>query len=298
MQSFRWIGIAAVVLAAMLWGTTGTVQALLPEGRDPLAVGALRLVFGAFGLLSMALLQPQSRAGLFRLPLRGIIFAGVAIGAYNLFFFYAVTLAGVGVGTAVAIGSAPIWATLWERFAQGRRQGPLRLLGQAVSILGVGILGYGGGGAEGAVLGLLLALLAGGCYAAYSLATSSLSGQASSTAIAAATFSVAALVTAPVLAFVPLDWMGETSAWIGLAFLGFGATALSYALYTWGLMRVAASTAVTLALAEPVTAWLLATLVVAEPVTLQSLSGVVMILAGLGVVTVVRGDQGKRPEQD
>lgn len=293
MQSFRWIGIAAVVLAAMLWGTTGTVQALLPEGRDPLAVGALRLLIGALGLLSMALLQPQSRAGLFQLPLRGIIFAGAAIGAYNLFFFYAVTLAGVGVGTAVAIGSAPIWATLWERFAQGRRQGVLRLLGQALSILGVGILGYGGGGVDGATHGLLLALLAGGCYAAYSLATSSLSGQAPSTAIAAATFSVAALVTAPVLAFVPLDWMAEASAWAGLVFLGFGATALSYALYTWGLMRVAASTAVTLALAEPVTAWLLATLVVAEPVTLQSLSGVVMILAGLGVVTVVRADRNK-----
>ncbi|MDE4133739.1 DMT family transporter [Phaeobacter sp. QD34_3] len=288
MQGFRSIGIASVVLAAMLWGTTGTVQTLLPEGRDPLAVGALRLIFGAAGLVLMALIQSASRRGLLRLPLRGVFFAGVAIGGYNLFFFYAVTLAGVGIGTAVAIGSAPIWATLWERFALGRRPGPLRLLGQAVSVLGVGTLGYAGGGVEGALLGVVLALMAGGCYAAYSLATSSLSGQAPSTAIAAATFTVAAVVTAPVLFFVPLDWLAGSAAWSGLIFLGLGATALSYALYTWGLMRVAASTAVTLALAEPVTAWLLASLVVAEPVTLQSVAGALMILAGLVVVTLVR----------
>lgn len=288
MGSFRWMGLGAVILAAMLWGTTGTVQALLPAGRDPLAVGALRLLFGAGALCILALMQPKNRLALRHLPLPGVLFAGVAIGSYNLLFFYAVALAGVGIGTAVAIGSAPIWATLWERFAQGRRPGPLRLMGQGMSVLGVGLLGYAGAGEGGALSGVILALLSGGCYAAYSLATSRMGGTLPSTVIAASTFTVAALVTAPVLFMVPLDWLAGPSAWTGLVFLGVGATALSYALYTWGLTRVTASTAVTLALAEPVTAWFLATIVVGEAVTPGGLTGVVMILTGLLVVTLFR----------
>ena len=113
-------------------------------------------------------------------------------------------------------------------------------------------------------------------------------GTLPSTVIAASTFTVAALVTAPVLFMVPLDWLAGSSAWTGLVFLGVGATALSYALYTWGLTRVTASTAVTLALAEPVTAWFLATIVVGEAVTPGGLTGVVMILTGLLVVTLFR----------
>ena len=35
-----------VLLAAMLWGTTGTAQALAPPGATPLAVGTVRLTFG------------------------------------------------------------------------------------------------------------------------------------------------------------------------------------------------------------------------------------------------------------
>jgi DME family drug/metabolite transporter len=52
------------------------------------------------------------------------------------------------------------------------------------------------------------------------------------------------------------------------------------------LRHVAASTAVTLALTEPVTAWVLATVVVGEPLSAQKVLGAVLVLAGLTVVTV------------
>lgn len=283
----RLVGVLAVILAAMLWGTTGTTQALLPEARVPLVVGALRLLVGALALLALAMARGDSRRGLSHLPWPEVLFAGVAIGLYNLLFFYAVSEAGVGVGTAVTIGSAPIWATLWEVLSQRRLPAPVRLVGQALSVIGVGLLGFASGGAGGSALGVALALMAGACYAGYSLATSRAGGRVPSTSLAAATFCVAALLTLPVLFVLPLGWLATPSAWGGIVFLGVAATALAYALYTWGLTRVAASTAVTLALAEPVTAWLLATLVVAEPVTLQTALGAVLILIGLVVVTVI-----------
>lgn len=285
MKDPRWLGILAVIGAAILWGTTGTVQAGMSVGRDPLAVGALRLIFGAGALILLALGSAASRRAVARLPWGGIICAGIAIGGYNLLFFQAVSGAGVGIGTAVAIGSAPIWATAFEIVIRGQWPGPLRAAAQGVSIGGVVLLGLTGDGPGGFSFGIFLALGAGGCYAAYSLMTSHIGRHAPATAIAAATFTVAALVTAPVLFVVPLDWLAGPLNWSALLFLGVGATGLAYALYTWGLTHVAPSTAVTLALTEPVTAWLLAALVIGEAVTPQGALGVVAILAGLVVVS-------------
>ncbi|WOI56472.1 DMT family transporter [Palleronia sp. LCG004] len=284
----RFLGVAAIVAAAILWGTTGTVQALLPETRDPLAVGALRLVIGAAALAALALVQ---RTGLPRgLPLPGLLLAAGAIAGYNLLFFHAVTLAGVGIGTAVTIGSAPIWTSLYEFMVERRAPGRLRGAGQVLSIAGVALLGIAGGGV-GSAPGIALALAAGACYASYSLATSRLSGQAPSTLVAATTFGLAAILAAPVLLIFPPVWLDTAVSWGAIAFLGIGATGLSYAFYTWGLGHVAASTAVTLALAEPVTAWLFATWIVGEPVTSRSLAGVGLILAGLALVAIVPRDQ-------
>lgn len=283
----RLTGVAAVVAAAILWGSTGTTQALLPEGRDPLAVGALRLVFGAAALIALALSQPECRRAAAHLPWRGIIFAGVAIGAYNLFFFWAVSEAGVGIGTAIAIGGAPVLATMFEIAAEGRWPTRLRAAAQCVSIAGVGALALAGGeDGQASLFGALLALAAGASYAAYSLTTSRIGRRAPSAALAAATFAVAALVALPALFVAPLGWLSGGGTWGALLFLGVGATGLSYALYTWGLTRIAASTAVTLALMEPVTAWILATTVVGEPITPGKAAGAALILFGLAIFTL------------
>ncbi|WP_124111762.1 EamA family transporter [Palleronia sp. THAF1] len=276
-------GIAAVIAAAVLWGTTGTVQALLPPDRAPLAVGALRLAIGAVSLIVLAAVQ-IGRIPLRTLPWPGIIAAGIAIGGYNLLFFRAVSEAGVGIGTAITIGSAPIWATVVETVQTRHLPRPIRLLGQALSITGVAVLSASGE-VTASTLGIALALGAGACYAAYSLITSRISHRAPSTAIAAATFTVAALVALPVLAITPIAWAAAPAPVAALLFLGIGATGLSYALYTLGLGRVAASTGVTLALAEPVTAWILALLIVGESATLPGMSGVALILIGLVLVT-------------
>lgn len=286
----RAFAIAAVIVAAMLWGTTGTVQALLPADRDPLAVGALRLVIGALALVALALTRPNAKAAFASLPRRAVCFAGLAIGGYNLLFFHAVSAAGVGIGTAITIGSAPVFATAYEMVVLRRPPGWARGAGQVASIAGVALLALTGTAAPGAGIGTVLALGAGGCYAAYSLATSAGGGRVPPLMLAAATFSIAALAVSPVLIVAPLGWITPQS-WMPLLFLGIAATALSYALYTWGLRVVAASTAVTLALAEPVTAWLLASLALGEPISPRTALGAGLILAGLAIVATARPER-------
>ncbi|MDD9742404.1 MULTISPECIES: DMT family transporter [Marinovum] len=282
----RMMGIAAVIAAAALWGTTGTVQALLPEGKQPLVVAALRLSFGAAALIFLAALRPESRRAFRALPPAVVIFAGLAIGLYNLLFFWAVLETGVGVGTAIAIGSAPLWVTAYEIGIKRQLPDRLRVFGQAISICGAALLVLSGADAGASGFGIALAALSGAAYAAYSLATSRISQRAPSATVAAATFTVAAVAVLPVFLIVPLGWLAAPGIWPAMLFLGICATGVSYALYTWGLGRVAASTAVTLALIEPLTAWALATVVVGEVLTPAKLAGAVLLIAGLAIVTV------------
>ncbi|GGE52924.1 DMT family transporter [Actibacterium pelagium] len=284
--SHRMMGVGAVVLAALLWGSTGTIQTMLPADRDPLAVGALRNLIGAAALLVLAFAGRQSRGAFSALPWGRVCAAGVAIALYNLSFFGAVSQVGVGIGTAITIGSAPIWATLMEIAFARLFPTRLRLLGQTLAIAGVVILVLAGVGGGTTPQGIGLALTAGICYATYSLITSGIGLRAPSATVAAATFSVAGLFTLPLLFVLTLDWLWSAEALAAILFLGVIATGLSYALYTWGLRHVAASTAVTLALTEPVTAWILATVVVGEPLSAQKVLGAALVLAGLTVVTV------------
>ncbi len=293
-MTVRLAGISAVLCAAVLWGTTGTLQTLLPADREPLVVAAIRLAVGALSLLAMALLAGDSRRAFAHLPLRPVIAAGMAIGLYNMLFFVAVTQAGVGVGTAIAIGSAPVWVTLYEALRLGRLPGPLRAFGQAISILGAALLVLDSGGGA-SVGGMVLAAAAGAAYAAYSVATGGLGGRVPPATLAAGTFTVAALIAAPAFIALPVAWAADPTAWPALAFLGVVTTGVAYALFTRGLARVATSTAVTLSLMEPLTAWLLAIFVVGEAVTAQRLIGAGLVFAGLALVTLAPGGR-KTPQ--
>lgn len=288
----RQTALFAVLLAAVLWGTTGTFQSFLPDTREPLVVGAVRLWVGAASLMLLALAHPVSRRSFGQVPCGPLLLAGGFIGLYNLLFFAAVLRAGVGIGTAITIGSAPLWVALYEGVVLRQRPSARKLIGQALSIIGAALLVVSGQAEGVEPLGLVLALGAGLSYAIYSLASSSMSPHAPSSTIAASTFALAALVATPVFFFVPSAWALEGSAPGTLLALGLLSTGVAYALYTWGLKAIPASTAVTLALAEPLTAWLLAAFVVGEPVTALKVAGAALLLIGLYVVSTEKRAEG------
>lgn len=286
------LALCAILAAAVLWGTTGTLQSFLPVTREPLVVGALRLAIGALSLLLLASLTRGALAALRDLPKIPLLVAAIGMAAYNLLFFAAVARAGVGLGTAVTIGSAPLWVAAYEALVLRRAPSCRKALGQALAISGAALLVLSGAQSGVTPLGLILAAAAGLSYASYSLASSNMVAHAPSATIAASTFTLAALFTAPVFAFVPWHWALTGTAPATLLALGLGSTGLAYALYTWGLKALPASTAVTLALAEPLTAWVLALVVVGEAATLLKLAGAALLLAGLYVVTTDKRAEG------
>src|SRR5690554_3847273 len=91
-------GVALVVGAGVLWGTTGTAQALAPAGVDPLSLGAARLLVGGGALLALALWR-GALGGLTRRDWPRIALAAACVAAYQPLFFAGVARAGVAIGT-------------------------------------------------------------------------------------------------------------------------------------------------------------------------------------------------------
>ncbi len=275
-------GAGQILLAAALWGTTGTTMALAPAGADAIGVGALRLLIGGLALALVAHLNGDfRRAG--PLPLRTLASAGLMIAIYQICFFNGVARNGVALGTLVAIGSAPMLAGLLEWRLYGVRPGKRWLLATALALLGCGLLllPVDGLSARVELSGLLLSLGAGLAYAWYALASKQLLTQMPPNAVVAAIFLPGALILLPLLVWTDLTWVGQTSGMLVILHLGLVTTAVAYLLFARGLRHISTAAAVTLTLAEPLVAGMLGVLLLDERFGGRSLAGMLALGAGL-----------------
>ena len=280
-------GVWLILAAAVLWGTTGTSQALAPEGSSPAAIGALRLLLGGSALAVSAYL----RGGLRRhsWPVVQTLAAGGFIALYQISFFGAVAKTGVAVGTIVAIGSSPVFAGILEYLSRRKKPGGRWYLSTFVAVSGCLLLLLQSGDVRVDGLGILLALAAGFCYASYALGIKMLLPGRSAEDVTAVVFCLGALFLSPVLFRADLHWLGQVNGWLMMLHLGLIATALSYWLFASGLATVPASTAVTLSLAEPMTAAVLGVLVVGERLNLAAGCGLFLILSALLLLILPAG---------
>ena len=274
-----------VLLAAACWGTTGTAQSFAPPTLPAYWVGALRLAVSAL-FFAAVVLATRSGGGWRGLPFKPVMLAGASMAAYNLAFFAGVRASGVAVGTAVALGSGPIWAGLLQAL-RGQRPDARWWLGTVLAVAGGVAMVGSGGGATGQPLsaaGLALCLLAGLSYAVYALVNATLVAHAAPSLVTGAVFTLAALIALPAAALIagPVTLTARDlaiAAWLGVV-----ATGIAYLLFSHALRHVSGATGVTLALAEPVTAFALAVAVVGERPGWAAAGGGLLVLAGLGVV--------------
>lgn len=269
---------AAVLLAAVLWGTTGTAQRLAPSSASPLAFGAVRLAVAALFLLGAG----WARSGLkFKgLPARQLLIASVGMALYQPLFFTGVRITGIAVGTAVTLGSAPVIAGTLEWALYGKKPNASWWIATLFAVAGASLLlGGEAGGTD--TLGILLAIGAGGSFAVYTLASKRLLERHSSDTVSATVFSLSALWLSPLLFIFDLSWLGTWNGAAASLHIGIAATGIAYLLYTYGLARLPASTAVTLSLGEPLTASLLGVFLFGESLNAPAMLGAALLLGGI-----------------
>jgi len=281
-------GLALIGLAAVSWGTTGSVTTVLvaTAGTTPLVIGAVRMLIAAVLLAVLARTITGSlrvaRADRWR-----CVVLGVCMAAFQACYFSAVTLTGIAVAALIAICCAPLLiaglaaAVLGERLT-GRVGGAL-----ALGIAGTALLTVGPRTAADVsapfVAGVLLALGASLAYALYVVLAKAALARTGPLPLAAASFGVGALVLLPMLAGPDVGrQLGLGWAW--LLYLGAVTTAGAYAIYTLGLREVPASSAGVVALLEPLTATGLGVFLFGERLGAAGAAGAVLLFAALGLL--------------
>ncbi|WP_462421210.1 EamA family transporter [Salinicoccus sp. Marseille-QA3877] len=280
-----------ILFAAMLWGTAGTAKAFASE-VDSISMGVARLVIGGVMLMAIAVLTKKMTFKDW--PVKPLIIGGIAMALFQPFFFSAVELTGIAVGTVVSIGSAPVFSGMIEWLVFKIRPARVWWLSTFLAITGCIILMFNTNAVTVDTAGVLAGLGAGISFASFTMSNSRLVQSHEPIASVAMIFCLSALLLSPFIFINDMTWLGETNGLLVALHIGVLATTLAYFLFSNGLRHVKSSTAVTLSLAEPLTASLLGVFLVGE--TLDSLSwlGLIMLLAG--IVILVLQSRGARKQ--
>ena len=237
----------------------------------PAAATCLRLVFAA--VLLALLWRPRVR----REHVGLLLAYGLTLGLMNLLFYEALSRAPLGVCVTVEFLGPLAVAVAGSRRP---RDGAVVLLAAA----GIALLARGGGPVN--MLGLVLAGLAGACWAAYILVSSAVGRELTGTAPLAIAMVVAASITLPfgVAGAVHAD---AHSYLLGAA-VGVLSSVLPYTLELEALRRLSARTFGVLMSMEPAVAALAGLVILGEQLSARQWAGMGCVIVACAAVTVVQ----------
>lgn len=273
-----------VLFGAILWGTTGTAQTFMPQTIHPLGVGASRLAVGGFTLLIFLIVIRKMD---FRnWPWRPTIYAAISMAVFQYLFFSSVRLTGVAIGTVVTIGSAPVLSGVIEWVIAKRRPTRVWAFATLLAIIGCGLLFLNNEGVVVNPIGVVMSLCAGALFAIYTLVNKEVLDAVPAVPAVAVIFSLSAIMLFPFLFIFETEGILTGRGIAVVLFLGLATTSIAYILFSTGLKYIPSSSAVTLSLAEPLTAALLSVIIVGERLSATSWAGVLLLLGGILVLTL------------
>lgn len=278
-------GYICILLAAVLFGTAGTVQALAPSGAQPEVLGAIRLaISGTFlAVITLFFKRPQLRK---RWPIIPTISAAISAAALQICFFGALPKTGVALGTSVFIGSFPVFTGVFSFILYREKPTPKWILASLLAIVGCFLLLGVGENFKSDFSGIALALGAGCSYAIFTLSAQFLLKDRSAVAVLAISFTFGAILLIPAFFGVSLHWLTQPRGMVVSLYLGTVATVFPYLLFARGLRTVLAPTAATLNLAEPLTAAILGVFLLQEKLSLTALTGMVLLIGGIAILSI------------
>ena len=286
-------GLVLIALAAVSWGTSGSVMTVLVDraAASPLLVGTARLWVAAILLLLAASVTSGPIAVAADDRWRCIAM-GACMAVYQAAYFTAVTLSGIAIAALVAICSAPLVIAALAPWLLGERRAMRARVPLALGVLGTALLVAAPHGLPDLsarfVGGVLLALVAGLAYALYVLAAKASLTQSAPLPLAALTFTVGAVVLTPALLWTSAPLAQLALGWPWLLYLGGVTTAAAYAVYTVGLRHVPASVAGLVTLLEPLTATVLGVALFGERLGAAGGAGALLLVAALGLLVTDR----------
>ena len=294
-------GIIAVVIAAVLWGTTGTAATFAPQ-VSPLGIASVTMGVGGL-LLALVAARPIARHKTALLSNRLLVLAAaVNVAIYPLAFYSSMKLSVVAVGNVISIGLAPIAAALIEWTFDKQSLNRKWLISIAFGITGVVCLATAKPASSfestatswDNTVGIILGLVAAFTYAMYSwIARRLIDRGIASRAAMGSMFGLGALLLMPVLLVTGAPLLASVNNFSVGLYMAVVPMFFAYLLFGRGLAVVRASLATTITLLEPVVAALLAVTIVGEKLSVSGWIGIGLISACLLIATFKRAPKSK-----
>ena len=277
-----------ILLASILWGTTGAAATLVPE-LSPLAVGAFSMGVGGVIQALLANKALKNNASLLHHHRSVIMIGALALMVYPLAFYTSMRLAGVATGTVVSIASAPLFTLLFEcLISKGQTLSTRKIMSLGLGVVGICLLINAETPANSTfepqfkLWGIVLGLVAGLSYATYSLMAKSLINKGiQSQAAMGAIFGLGACLLLPTLLVSGDNLFSSQTNTLVLIYMAVIPMGIGYVMFGIGLRHINASTANILTLFEPVVAAVIAVLILEEYISAIGWWGIVLIMTCL-----------------
>ena len=259
MQRKEILGLAALVMAAVIWGFAFVSQVQGMDSMSPLFFNAVRFTLGAISLLPVMALtrrrhrpadggtrtddSPASDLSVASSPAAGATTPWMTLaigGACGVLLFTAGTLQQYGILYGRSAGRAGfitalyiVLVPLFGLFAH-RRVTALTGVSVIVALAGFYLLCLGDG-FEAINMGDLMVFLGSVCFALHILTIDTLGSRIDPVLLSFIQFAVTALLSwIGALADGSIDWRGAAEAWIPVLYAGFGSVGIAYTLQSVG----------------------------------------------------------------
>lgn len=283
-----WLTDALLVLMALIWGVNFSVVKFGTQVMPPLAFNGARMALASIALLLIVRLRGSvaiTRHDFWRLAALGVLGNGV----YQVLFVQGVALTRAG-DAALVVAASPALIAIVGRLRGVERITGRGALGIALSMLGIGLVVFGGTGmkasatATNPLLGDLLILVASSCWALYTILLKPYADRIDGVQLSAATMLggtvLLLLVAAPDVARVRWSGLGA-GAWMAVVYSGLLALVVAYLCWYRGVRVLGPTRTAMYANLQPVIALAVAWGSLGEAPLLPQLAGAAAITAGL-----------------
>ena len=284
---------AAMLVYTVLAGATFLVARVTVGEFDPLALAQLRFVLAALALAGLLVARRGPGPGLAAVvPPPGLRLRVLVLGVLGTTLNQALFLVGMKHTTpphaALLYATTPL-LVLTLALARGQeRLVPARLAGMAIAFAGVAFLlfarGLGDGGATLLGDGLVFAAVI--AWAGYTAGSREALARLDPLALTASATVLGALVFLPVgiPAVLAQDWTRvSVQGWLGLGYIAFVTSVVTYLLWSWALARTEASRVAVFTNLQPIVAALLAWAILGTPLTLHFALSAAVVLGGVAL---------------
>ena len=279
----RTLGIFAVALGTIIWGTVGPVVKLFPEGTE-FQYSLVRNLTGTTALWLFVLLS-KNKKRYTKQDIAPILVGGTGAALFFPLFILAFQLTGVGVAAVVSIGVAPIFVGLIAWIALRQPPGKQWAIGTVVAVAGVVALNWPSGNNTVSFLGVAFAMAAALGYSLQATGMGMISKRHTPFQCVAPMFTIGTIFQAPLSYGKDFSFLQDPVLLLGALYGGIVTVALAYAFFIYGIARIGAATAVTVGLMEPLTASILGVAFLEEKVSAVGIAGSILILTGLVIVS-------------